>query len=159
MLQKDLQKKLNILKEIEPRESFVSQGRFLISLQPAAKANKKVSAWPWLIFTGAFASLLLLANVFLDLTIAQPRLSLFFNQNDLRNEFTKMALDLQLPEISYRQNIDDTILLALNEISDSQTNHLNTTLLQQEKGTLENNNNAASQSSGEIDALLEQVLF
>ena len=85
MNQKDIAKKLNILKQIEPSDVFVSRGRLLLSFQPSKKAQKRTFALPWIVFTGALATVLLVANVFLNLTVAQPRLALFFSQNDLRH--------------------------------------------------------------------------
>lgn len=157
MNQKEIVQKLNILKTIEPSESFVNRTRLTIAIQ-SRQQSRKTFVWPWMIFTGAFAAVLLVANVFLNLSIVQPRLALFFNQNDLRNEFTELALNLKLPEISYQQNIDDAIVLALNEISDSQPNHLNTSLLQKEGRDLENKNGNQDQGE-EIDALLEKVII
>lgn len=157
MNQKEIAQKLNILKTIEPSEGFINRTRLTIAIQ-SRQQNRKTFAWPWMIFTGAFAAVLLVANVFLNLSIVQPRLALFFNQNDLRNEFTELALNLKLPEISYQQNVDDAIVLALNEISDNQPSHLNTSLLQKEGKDLENRNNSQNQGE-EIDALLEKVII
>jgi len=156
MNQKNIAKKLNILKQIEPSGAFVSRGRLLLSFQPQKPAGKKIFALPWLAFTGAMAVVLLGANILLNMTIAQPRLALFFSQNDLRQEFAKLAMGLQLPEISYQQNVDAAIVLALNEISDAQPNHLNPVLLQKEKKELESKNGAAP--GQEIDALLQTII-
>lgn len=156
MNQNDITKKLNILKQIEPSQAFINHTRLWLAIQPG-KQNQKTFALSWLVFTGALAAVFLAANVFLNLSVAQPRLALFFSQNDLRQEFAKLALDLQLPEISYQQNIDAAIVLALNEIGDAQPSHLNTVMLQREKKALDEKSGAAT--SAEIDALLEKIII
>lgn len=154
MNQKQITEKLNNLKQIEPRPAFVNHARLWLALQPRQK-NTKVLALPWLVFAGALGAILIAANV-LNTNVVQPRLALYFSQNDLRQEFAKLAAGLQLTEISYQQNIDAAIVVALNEISDAQPNHLNPSLLQKERKALENG--GVSQNGAEIDALLEKLI-
>lgn len=154
MAKNEIAKKLNILKQIEPSPTFINHARLWLALQPRQKKTHAI-ALPWLVLAGALGVIMLAANT-LNTNVFQPRLALYFSQDDLRKEFTKLATGLQLPEISYQQNVDAAIVVALNEISDTQPNHLNSALLQKEKKALDNKSNAAP--SQEIDALLEELI-
>lgn len=147
-------RQLNNLKTIEPEPGFIQRTRGLIFAAPAIRPRSWVWPWAW---AGALAILLLvftltMANPFTP----RPKLSLFFNQQDLKQEFNDLTVNIQLQEINYRQNLDSAIGLALNEISDRQPDHLNTALLQKEQDALEAN---GVNKQKEINELLNQVIF
>lgn len=149
-------KQLNNLKNIEPEADFVRMTRGLILAAPVRHFRIRIWSWP-LAWAGAVAVLLLVLTLtFANPFIAKPKLSVFFNQQDLSQEFNNLTVKLQLQEIVYRQNLNSSIGLALNEISDKQPGHLNTTLLQKEQNMLEIN---GSDQQKEINELLNRVIF
>lgn len=153
--QQEIINQLNELKAIEPEKGFVQRTRGLILAVPAIKPAR-IWGWP-LVWAGVAAVLLLaLTLTFANPLTAKPKLSVFFNQQDLKQEFNNLSVKIQLQEIAYRQNLDSAIGLALNEISDRQPDHLNPALLQKEQAGLETD---GANKQKEINDLLNQVIF
>ena len=61
---------------------------------------------------------------------------------------------MQLREVEYNKSIETTIASALKEISSDEAKHLNPSLLQEEKGDV----NEIDDVSQQIDKLLQEVL-
>jgi hypothetical protein len=64
-----------------------------------------------------------------------------------------------LAKIEYSQKVNETVSLALKEISQKQTNHLNPIILESEQTQLNAESSVDNQNQEEIDNLLEQVLL
>jgi len=73
----------------------------------------------------------------------------------LNQEFNNLSINIQLDEISYRQDVNQTIASALSEISGTNAKHLNSSILEKEISGLKINQN----QNGEIDEMLESVMF
>lgn len=155
MWQKKIINQLNKLKAIEPDKDFVQKTRILILTTPTLKPTRRIWRW-FLVSAGAFAVLLLTLTLISNFAV-KPKISAFFNQQDLKTEFNNLNVQIQLQEIAYRQNLDSVISLALNEISDKQPRHLNPMLLQKEQASLETDN--INQQQKEINNLLNQIIF
>ena len=67
-----------------------------------------------------------------------------------------MNINVELQEISYRQDVNKTISSAISEIGSTNANHLNKDVLNAES---EKFNLDALESNPQIDRLLEQVIF
>ena len=77
------------------------------------------------------------------------------NAQALETEFKNLDINIQLAKIEYSQNIDEAVSLALKEITEKQTNHLNPIILESEQNEL----NSESLNNKEIDGLLNQILL
>jgi hypothetical protein len=67
-----------------------------------------------------------------------------------------MDLNLQIEEITYSQDIHDTIASALNEISNSKTNHMNSSIIESENDYINQLENVENEE--EINNLLNRVI-
>lgn len=153
-MNQDLIQKLNNLKFIEPDAVFVKKCRSEIL---ALKPRKPFAfAWPVLIWSGGFAVLLIAAILSFTTTTQKQLPTTSLNSHKLNQEFDNLTINIQLQEIRYQQNINQTIASALNEIGDTNTKHLNSSILEKEKSDLLNVNQS---QNPEIDQLLESVIF
>ena len=148
----DLIQKLNNLKPIAPDAVFVKKCRD--ALLSVRTKKSPVFNWPVFVWSGAFAVLALAVSISVVLTAPKQAVSASLDPNKLNKEFNNLAINIQLQEISYRQNINQTITSALSEISDTNTKHLNKAILEKEKNDL----NASQPQEQKIDELLETVI-
>ena len=65
-------------------------------------------------------------------------------------------MNFDLEEVTYSQDVHETIASALNEISNSKTNHMNPSIIEAEKNYIENLNNNGNDE--EINKLLNRVI-
>jgi len=79
----------------------------------------------------------------------------FASPEFLNQEFTSMKINIELEDIDYSQNVNQTIASAISEISNNKGNHLNQGILQSENNDL---NLDVTSSSSEIDQLLDKVI-
>jgi hypothetical protein len=73
----------------------------------------------------------------------------------LSNEFNNLSVNIELRQITYNQNVNQTISSALTEITNNKLNHLNPAVLQSESSSVDPT--AAPASNPQIDALLNQA--
>ncbi len=147
-------RQLRRLKSIEPDPSFVLGSRRSIL---AIKKQEPVFAftWPNLRFVGAFAGLVavLVTSIFLFSGKSAP--SALASPEVLSKEFSNLNINIELQEIDYRQNVNQTITSAISEISDNKARHLNQDVLNSESNNL---NLDAAGSDPQIDQLLNSVI-
>ena len=156
-MDKNFFKDLQILRNIEPDKDFVENTkRIVLAVSPGKTLTPK--SFFGLVFAGGLAMILLaivgLGSIFF--TNSEPALSNSFDSDILRGELDNLAIDLQLDEIAYQQDINNTIASALAEISDSRINHLNLSILESEKGLIEEN---GEEKDSRIEDLLNKVLL
>lgn len=77
------------------------------------------------------------------------------NAQALKTEFQDLNINVQLAKIEYSQNVDEAVSLALKEITEKQTDHLNPIILESEQDKL----NSESSNNKDIDSLLNQLLL
>ncbi len=144
------------LRAIEPDSAFKANSRNLI-LSHKTKKPLFVFNWPVFAWSGAIA----MAAVLLTVTAAffsKPKevFSSSFDAQKLNKEFSEMNINIQLKEIGYQQNVNQTITSALSEISQTQTKHLNASVLEKEKNEMEA---SSSEPGSQIEELLNQAAF
>lgn len=153
---------LKQLKNIEPDANFAEKGRlFLLSQKPSFSILYLFSFRKSLILTGSFVGLtvvLLLLSPILFTTTQNPALSSLDNSTKLNQELNNLSINIELREISYKKGANQTITAAITEISNTQTKHLNPSVLNSESEMLDPLKNTKD-SSDNIDKLLERVIF
>ena len=156
-MDKNFFKDLQILRNIEPDKNFVENTkRIVLAVSPGKTLTPK--SFFGLVFAGGLAMIFLaivgLGSIFF--AGSEPALSNSFDSDILRGELDNLAIDLQLDEIAYQQDINNTIASALAEISDYRINHLNLSILESEKGLIEEN---GEEKDSRIKDLLNKVLL
>ena len=152
--EKEIIEGLKILKKVEPEPDFVKNTRHLVL---TVKPHMQFAP----IWVAGFALAAIILAIISSKTFfaaKQPAISSSFNENSLVEEFNEMSINLQIKEITYSQNIHNTIASALTEISDYRTNHMNTSVLEAEQKYI-NNKLEVVNDNEEIDALLNRVIF
>jgi len=157
-MNQELIEQIKKLRAIEPDLAFKANSRNLILSYKTKKPffnfifNRPVLAW---------SGVLAMAAVILAITTAvlsKPKeaFSSSFDAQKLNQEFSEMNINIQLNEIKYQQNVNQAITSALTEISQTQTKHLNSSVLEKEKNEMET---SLSESKSQIDELLNQAAF
>lgn len=98
--------------------------------------------------------LIVTGGAFLHERSAYARLSLDNESDRMTDEFA--TINIELKEIEYRTTVHRTIASALQEITTDSVPHLHSGILEDEQATIEI---FSSPLGGEVDALLERVIF
>ena len=145
---------IEILKKIRQIQPDAEYGRLSkLAILNASVAPKKRPFFNWqLAFTMAELLLILISGALInDSRPTAPNL----NAQALKMEFQNLSINIQLAKIEYSQNVDEAVSLALKEITDKQTDHLNPIILESEQNKL----NPEYSNSKDIDNLLNQLLL
>lgn len=124
----DLISQLKILKTIAPEEGFGRRSRALILSHPAERPRLT----PWFQLAGALAFAALILAFSPLFPSAQPVLSSSLDPARLADEFNSFPVNIQLDEIRYQQGANLTVTSAMNEVTDTRTQHLNAATLNAE---------------------------
>ncbi len=158
MLNNQLIEQLKRLKTIEPDPIFKERGRVLILARTKKLAPRFRFSLPILTWSGVFAAVVIILTIATaDLAKPKEALSSSFDSKKLNEEFSNLNVNIQLNEIKYQQNVNQTINSALTEISQTQAKHLNQSILQKEASDLDFSSETQSKSQ-QIDQLLDNVL-
>ena len=154
MEQMNIIEQLKTLKYIKPSEEFAFLSKQAI-LQTSRRRAFDFSFFFRPLYVGGFASVFafLLALSFI-LPKSQEQVYASLDLKDLTSELDDVTISVQLREIEYNKSIETTIASALKEISSDEAKHLNPSLLQEEKGDV----NEIDDVSQQIDKLLQEVL-
>lgn len=161
MMQYDPITQLKQLKNIEPDTRFAERNRlFLLSQKPSFSILHLFLSRKSLVLTGSFVSL---AAIFLLLsavlfTTKNPALSSLDNSTKLDQELNNLSINIELKEISYKAGANQIITAAITEISNTQTKHLNPSILNSESKMLDPFENTQNDNNN-IDRLLERIIF
>jgi hypothetical protein len=148
----DIITQLKTLKAIAPDEGFARRSRTLVLAATPDRAEPvRIAPWLQLASALAFAALLLVISPLFP--SAQPVLSSSLDAARLASEFNNLPVNVQLQEIRYQQNANQTIASAVNEITNTSTNHLNTDTITNEAPTLSTDD----ETGAHIDALLNEI--
>jgi len=149
----DLRIQLKKLKGIQPDPDFIRRSKsVIIALHPHPAAMRFRVPFS-LFWAGAMAVVLLLAVVIFP---AEQSVSISsLNPDRLAQELNDLDINVQLKEIKYYQTSNQEIALAINEIGDTRTRHLNSALLESELENVE----TQTATNPEIDQLLDEVIF
>ncbi len=145
-------KQLKRLRYIEPDAGFMSASRRSIL---AMRNHEPVSTWFNLRTAGIFAGLVAVLTTSIFLFSSRSASTAMASPEVLNNEFTSLNINMELQQIDYRQNVNQTITSAISEISNSKASHLNKDVLNSESNGL---NLDASGTDPEIDQLLNSVI-
>ncbi|MEX1013685.1 MAG: hypothetical protein WDZ80_00815 [Candidatus Paceibacterota bacterium] len=150
MMDKETLKQFKILKVIKPDEDFKQSTRNIILAQKPVE-NRGFSFLPKVIAFTAALSVILVGFIGFN-SLSNPSLA-SLDQEELNNEIMQ---SLQIEEIEYRQNINETIASALSEVSSSRSNHLDPSILESENTFIQNKQINRDEEVGE---LLNQIIF
>ncbi len=153
LMQNDLKTQLKKFREIQPDPDFTRRSKsVIVALNP----HPVVTGFrvPFSLFwAGAMAVVLLVAVVIFP---AKQQVSVSsLNPDRLAQELNTLDINVQLEQIKYYQTSNQEIALAINEIGDTRTHHLNSTLLESELENFE----TRTTTNPEIDELLDEVIF
>jgi hypothetical protein len=143
---------LKILKQVKPDNAFVKGTKNLIL---ATKPHTKHLPI-WATSLALMSAFILLITSGIIISNQNPTISSSLNESFLTEEFNDMDLNLQIEEITYSQDIHDTIASALNEISNSKTNHMNSSIIESENDYINQLENVENEE--EINNLLNRVI-
>ncbi|TSA44282.1 hypothetical protein D4R51_04145 [bacterium] len=145
-------RQLKKLKAIEPDPHFVAGSRRMIL---AFNKQELVFAWPSLRMAGVFAGIIAVLTTSIFLFSGNSASTALASPEDLNREFSNMNINIELKEIEYRQNVNQTIASAITEISNNNLSHLNQDILKSEGSGLDLN---AFNSDSRIDQLLDKII-
>ncbi|KKU91521.1 MAG: hypothetical protein UY23_C0001G0127 [Candidatus Jorgensenbacteria bacterium GW2011_GWA1_48_11] len=150
--QKDLIKQLNKLRVIAPSADSAARGRALIFIEGEPRRFPPVLAW-----ASVFALIILVFSVSYQTLISPATniISASLNSDQLNQEFNNLSINIELKDISYRQNVNQAIASAISEIESNEARHLNPDVLKSE----EQNLNINSTTDPQIDQLLKTIIL
>lgn len=142
---------LKRLRQIQPEAEYGRLSKLAILGVPVLPQKRLSFNWQ-LAFTVAGLLLVLISGSLIhNLKPGAPNL----NAQALETELQNLNINIQLAKIEYSQKIDETVSLALKEISENQTSHFNPLILESEQDKL----NAEPSNNKEIEELLDQLLL
>lgn len=146
-----LVEKLRIFKEILPDLEYCRISKLTILAAPLISQKTPIFNWK-LAFSLVSLLLVLISGSLLHyLKPSAPNLRAQALETDLQN----LNINIQLAKIEYYQKSGETVSLALKEISENQTSHLNPLILESEKNQLKEK----SSTDEDIESLLNQLLL
>lgn len=153
-----IKSQLKQLKAITPDRDFAARAKLqilggerqtVVAALPRFSVSR--SSWAWL---GAGLSTALIAVVMMIPLAFPEQTYASLNVENIANEYGNLPINIQLKEISYEQNVNQTIATALTEVSDTKIKHLNTEILKTEQAeTL-----LPESSTTDVDAMLQQIM-
>lgn len=157
-MDKEVIKNLKSLKTIEPDRDFKDS---TLRIVLASKNPSRTFSLPrWSLVFGAavvfIAFLGITAGIFKNNNNVASPLLLSLNSDQLVNEYKNIGSDFYVKEISYEQDVNKTIAIALNEIAKTKGNHLNPNILMEESQFI---NNINSGENSDINIMLDKVIF
>lgn len=144
---------LKKLKRIEPNPFFAANSRRTIL---ALRKEEPVFAWLNLRVAGVMTGMVAAVAASVFLFSAPSATMVLASPEVLNQEFKDLNINIELSAIGYHQNIDQTVISALSEITDNQIKHLNQDILQTESEELDLN---SSTTDPEIESLLDKIIF
>jgi len=155
-INKKIISQLKELKTIEPPLLFIQNSRQTIFLSTPPQA--KIWAWPTKLAWGLGLILVFLGLFYLGfVSFQKPSLSKNFDPKFLEREFESLTVNFQLQELSYHQQINQTIAAALSKINEND-NQLNTQALKNEKEKIDQLLESNYPSS-QIEELLNKIVL
>jgi len=121
-------KQLKTLKEITPDSGFVSRTRNLFIATSAPKRVVSVFAWQ---YAGAFAVIVIFVLAIPFFFMPEPTLA-SLDTEVISKEIHTLPINVQLEEVRYNEAVQNTISDAISEAANTETNHLNLSLLEKE---------------------------
>lgn len=144
---------LKTLKKIVPDAEFAARSRrAILVVSPERRTRLVFVSWSRMAWGAAALAAVFVFAFFFP---GAPKTVPIASADALSSEFNNLSINIELKQISYNQNANQTISSALTEISGTSTNHLNPSVLKAESDPFDPN---APVSNPEIDKLLNQAL-
>jgi len=158
-MQPEIIKQLKKLKSIRPETNFVFTAKQNILTTPQKRFFTFTYFQTRFLLTGTTIVLLLTLTLSIANLSKTSSLSknFFSNPEEITREFENLDINIQLQEINYRQNINEIIALALNEITDKEPTYLKSSILENELNSFKINNN--TEKNEKIEELLNKIIF
>lgn len=152
-MHEEIIKQLKTLREINPDSGFVSRTRRNFS-SPTSTPSRVILLFSWK-YIGAFAMIIIM--VFAIPLFFMPEQTLAsLDSETISKEIHTLPINVQLEEIRYNDSVQNTISDAISEASNTDTSHLNTSLLEKEgSSSLQTKNNEIEKN---VDDLLNEVI-
>lgn len=147
---------LKKLSQIQPDAGYSRLSKLAILGAPVLSIKKRpIFNWQVAFSLAGLLLVLITGNMLHNLKPTAPNL----NTLTLETELKDLNIDIQLAKIDYSQKVNETVSLALKEIGQKQTDHLNPIILESEQIKLNTEPSNNNQDKKEIDNLLDQVLL
>lgn len=154
----NLNQQLKRLKAIVPDRGVMARSRAAILTErqkmPLGILVSSFFSRPVAIGAGVFAAIVAAIALTHPFTQA-PVVSSLENTQALTQELNDLTINIQLQDISYQNEANQTVAAAITEIADTKTNHLNTGVLKSEQKSAEPSGN----TNPEIDNLLNTIIL
>ncbi len=150
-MDKNIIDKLHTLKQAtSPDAEFAAHTRrLLFAIQPIPHRFPT-----WVFAVTAAVILVAVSGLLLP---SSPTISSSLDAKFLQEEFNDLNINIQLQEITYRQDINETISSALDEVSGTHISHLNPDILKSEEKLIDE---LQLENDGpRIDIMLDQIIF
>lgn len=146
-------RQLKQLRAVEPNPLFAASSKRTIL---ALKKDEPVFAWLNLRLAGVMAGAVAMVAAAVFMFSGPSAATVLASPETLNQEFTGLNVNVELKAIDYHQNVDQTVMTALSEITDNRVKHLNQNVLQTESDNLDLN---SPTSTSQVNALLDKVIF
>lgn len=143
--------KLKKFREIQPDAEYSQHSKLIILATPVSLKKRPIFNWQLALTMAGLLLVLISGGLFRYLKPSVPNL----NTQALQAELQNLDIDIQLAKIEYYQKVDETVSLALKEITENNIGHLNSIILESEKNQLKEN----PSNNEEIENLLDQLLL
>ncbi len=152
-MSQDLKKQLKRFRTIEPDESFLRGSKALIfSFEKKRNFTVKTYLVAWAA-SFALVFLVILGYVFIP---TRGNVLPLASAETLNRELADMNINITLQEVSYNNEVNQTINNAISAITSNKAPHLNGDVLQSESAKI--TSSTVTDQSSKIDNLLNQVL-
>ncbi len=154
-MSQDIIKQLKKLREIEPDGDFLNRSRsFIVSYEKpgtSVRLRSYFAAW-----AASFAVIFLIVLGYVFLPTKNNSLPIA-SAETLTNELQGMNVNLTLEEMSYNNEVNQTINSAISEITNNKAPHLNGGILQSESSKVDSASSVGSSQDSKINELLDQI--
>ncbi|MFA6025495.1 MAG: hypothetical protein WC727_03570 [Ignavibacteriaceae bacterium] len=147
---------LKNLQSIKPDNGFVLRTRnlFIPTSASVTAPSRTFSIFNWQ-YASAFALVLLCSIVAIPFFVFTPEETLAsLDTETLSSEIHSLPINVQLQELKYNETAQDTITSAVSEALNTDTNHLDQSLIMKEEKEI----NANTEVDTNVDDLINQAL-
>lgn len=153
-MHKHIIKQLKNLRTIEPDNGFVLRTRNIFTPTTTTTPPRSFSFFNWR-YASAFAFVLICVVLTVPFFAFTPEETLAsLDTKLLASEIQSLPINVELKELNYNQKAQDIITIAVSEVSNTYTSHLNESLILKEEEIIK----AEKEVSSNIDDLLKQVI-
>ncbi|MBI4122069.1 MAG: hypothetical protein HY461_01935 [Parcubacteria group bacterium] len=152
--------KIKLLKRIAPRTQYHNDLRSALYahaqgpvMRPRFSFRESVASGVTMILATVFVIMLLIGGTYLN-SLTVPFFLPGLHEEGLAQELENLDIQIKIAEAQYSNEAPRTVSVILNEAGSNSPNHLNNTLIQRERDTLDIGN----PTNEKIDDVLNQIL-